>query len=382
MLKKILLTKEFIEGTKNIDAGLEYSFATTVADFEDLKDLVAKNYPGSDVFPAYYFSPQSCTIIARHNSKLVGSICIIQNGAFPLPIEVSVSVPKKVGYYRFAELTDLCTAPFFMKEQELKLSLLKHALQIIDSYTFLSRFYVSDLDAKCSEILEEMGFSCLNKLGPKEYSLRNTVSMFYYGSFRGCIHKLTKSVLPLKKDIASYLLSETSNTNFIAKDIFNTSKENFLTPDCFQFILNQNPSVLGDIRPENLRNLMNSYLGHDDIMQLLPHPALPIQRTERRYPVRCEAVMLNDNSEPVGNEILDVVSVAKRGIGFHQERTWLKKGSIVRLRIEIGNHIMSDIEVKVGAIYQGLVTGTILKKDHYWNRYNQFLDSQYQITRV
>ena len=292
MLRKILLTEEFIGRTKKVDGKLEYSFATTVQDFEDLKNLVAKNYPASDVFPAYYFSPQSCTIIARHDSKLVGSVCIIQNGAFPLPIEVSVSVPKKIGYYRFAELTDICTAPFFKEEQELKFSLIKHALQIIDSYTFLSRFYVSDLDSKCTEILDEMGFSCLNKFGPKKYNLRNTDSMFYYASFRGCLHKLTKSVLPLKNEIAKYLLSETSNTNFIAKDIFNTSKEHFLTPDCFQFILNQNPRVLGEIRPENLRNLMNSYLGHEDIMQLLPNPALPIQRTERRYPVRCEAVIL------------------------------------------------------------------------------------------
>jgi hypothetical protein len=376
ILKNNYINKDFIKRSNDLASNITLKLARSIDDWTKLQHNFERHYPHGDCFPVIYASPQTYVLSAYQEGKLVGSISLFHSGAFPLPLEESISInaissPK----HRSLEATDLVISEDFSLKSELALILLRYSLHFVETGLPVNRIILTDVYNVHGNLLDEIGFGCLNKNFPKEYAFRKgSKACFYYGNFSSIYHKLSSSTDKDKVALANFLSSARNTKSELRDFIYQRASCNQLSKEAFNFILPY--SKLAELTQEELRALSNSYLHSPEILCFIPKTNLPNFRKEVRHPVECDAIVLDEKNQPLNANPVTVVSVAKGGLGFFSEDCKWKKGSLVKLRVELGHNIMSDIEIKVGSSYQGMVTGKVINKDHYWSRYHQFLNKR------
>lgn len=371
--KRAYLNEEFLKSVHQLAGELSFSRLSSLSDWKQLQSNFSDYFIHREELPLVYASPQTCVLVAKIGDELIGSISLIQNGIFSLPLESSISVQSISSQKnRLIEITDIVVRPGYPQKEQVRLLLLKYALLYISSATAVDRFIISDIFNSNGRMLDELGLGCLNKNFPKEYSLRKeTQACFYYGSYNSVEHKLSKSSVFLKTKLFEFL-TDTLSFNFdFPNTLFQRSNLIPMSPEAFRHFYPI--ERLRRLEQDEIRKLQNSFIQKPEYLGQLPDCFLPLMRSEVRHPVKCDAIQLDYKNSPVPSTEMTIVSVAKGGVGFYTGKEKYKKGSIISIRIEIGHNILSDIKVKVGSSYQGMTTGKIVDRDHYWGRYQQFL---------
>ena len=356
---------------------IEFETLYQVQQYGELAELIQKNYPKAGCFSTYYLSPQTKVFLLRHAGKLVASLSLVHSGALALPIENLLSIPTRKSSHRYAEITDFSVDPDFGQPMEAKLLLLREALRQLLALQDLQRIYLCEFQELMADLPVHLGFSHLTKNFPIHHLMRQENCHYFFASPLSLQNKWMYPANQEQRELYQFLEQVTpphwQNSDF---RLFHASHHSTVMADCFAFINQAQPDLIQSLSPADIRSLRNNYLGQNQILQLLPDCDLPSGRKEVRHQVWCDAVELDHNSQPLGQDLLQIVSVARKGLAFRHAHTNYKKGSVVRLRVELGRNILSDLEIKIASSYNGMISAQILRKDHYWNRFHQYLEKK------
>ena len=373
ILKPKILTKEVLKVIDEFACDLHFDVCESKEDWHQVLDLFQYNFPKSVEVPVIYASPQSLVLVAKRNTEVIGSISLVQAGIMPLPNASSINLNLISSYRnRLIEITDLSISAGEKDPDFLRTLLIKYALHFIANAFTIERFIFTDIDCKNTKLLEELALGCLNKNFPKSYQHRlGHEACFYYGSYESISHKLETSGLSDNAALYKFLTDlDTCHFN-LPNRLFQRSNLLPMKPEVFTELFPKDR--LETLEQKDLRNLKNCFLQSPKHLELLPECSLPTLRTEIRHPVRCDAIEIDERGSPVPSTELTIVSVANRGVAFLTDDFKPKKGSIVKMRVEVGHNILSDIQIKIGNSYNGMITGRIIQKDHYWGRFQNFL---------
>lgn len=289
--------------------------------------------------------PHTTTIVAKWNSKVVGTLSLIRDNPFGLPLEKIFYVDdRRANGRRLAEVSSLAIDPAFrgMSNQTL-FPLVRFVTQYARHYFGIHEFIIAVNPAMVDFYV---GFMCFEKLKakPREYDfVKGAPAVGLYLNFETVDERWKKA---LNHDLKNANLFEywsklpDHHCNQLPKRSYDSSSDPILTPQLLSEFFLKEAKLAEKLSTKEIQVLMDAY-PYPGFMSVLE----PLYKTVSRKDVRFETQMRAEWAN--GTFIGEVLNVSKKGLLIRTHETslnteknheivvWLNKTTSARLTVAV-----------------------------------------------
>lgn len=367
-------------------SSLEIKIATEEHELESAYRLLHNSYvkagfmspdPTAMRVLSQHLLPQTTTIVAKWDGNVIGTLSLIRDNPFGLPLEkiFDVSDRRRNGR-RLAEVSSLAVDPAYRGHINVALfPLFRFVYQYAKECFGIHEFVIA---VNPSMVDLYLGFICFERLksAPKPYDfVKGAPAVGLYLNFETVLERWQKVFAhrPDSKNFHKYWTEiPTDPRNMMPKRKYRSSSDPILTPKLLtEFFLN---------RAQLARKL--SYKEVQMLLDIYPYPEfqkalLPLQNVLSRRNVRLETQMRAE----IGLSRLpgEVLNVSREGLLLRVQDEQLQIGQKIALSVWLNDSSATELTVEVRWRPQGGLIGfKIHEPTQEWATMIDTLESEYQ----
>jgi hypothetical protein len=353
-------------------SSLEIKIAETEEEFEGAFKLLHDCYANSGTMNSnptemrvitQHLLPETTTIVAKWNSKVIGTLSLIRDNAIGLPLEKAFSVnERRLGGRRIAEVSFLTIDPEFRGlEEKVLFPLLRFVVQYARYYFGVHEFVIA---VKPSMVDFYMGLMCFEKLKetPVDYDFVNgALAVGLFLNFETADQRWldTFGDRPLKSNFYRYWATVPNHVqNKLPKRIYHSAADPVITPELLKNFFLDKTDIMRRLSKTDIKVLMDSY----------PYPAFqeifkPLMGKFTRKNERFETDMVAIITE--GQKRVEVFNVSLEGLMLRSKSQQFTKGHIFNLQVWLNDSITTNLIIEVSNVKDNnlyglkIVEGTI-----------------------
>jgi len=376
---------------KNVPKNIHLKIARNKSELEQAYAILHDSYVAqgymephiSEIRVTYYNAlPQTSTIVAMIEDKVVGTITVINNDSLILPIERELDrVEYKTPAFRMAQVLDFAILDEY-KFSNINFLLMKYTYEYCKKYLNVDSIQMAVPPKKAHFYENVLGFSGLNQ-------------SFYDSSLQGLPFKALRLNLqdgydylaiqhgkkPQSKNLFFYF------TKFDFKQFFDFPERKYysandpvMTPDILDHFFNYKTSILSQLSPDQsdyIRYLYDS----PEYNEVIPHVLTSISylnlRRGKRFPVNCMGKITGENEIEI-----KINNVSPNGFSAHLDKSeLLVLNEIFDINVRISDYEVSSIKAKVVWKKSHLEYGfCLIKSSTNWNSFLEHLEQRFLVT--
>jgi hypothetical protein len=331
---------------------------------------------GMRVLPQHLL-PQTTTIVAKWDGQVIGTLSLIRDNAFGLPLEKAFDIDdRRFNGRRLAEVSSLAVDPKYRGHINKALFPLFRFVYQYAKHCFGIHEFVIAVNPTMVDLY--LGFICFERLKakPRPYSfVKGAPAVGLYLNFETAPERWKKTFAHLP-DTANFhkYWSEIPTTplNRMPKRRYHSSSDPILTPRLLvDFFLSK--AQLGErLTYREIQTLLNVYPFPDFQKALLPIAA----RLERKH-LRIETQM---KAELAKSDLhAEVMNVSMEGLLLRIEPGALTQGQIIDLKVWLNSDSSTHVSAEVRwSPPSGLVGLRLVNPSFEWLRMVETLEQEYR----
>lgn len=329
----------------------------------------------------YHALPQASTLIVLLNEKVVGTVSVIRDGPFGVPLDAVFDVTefRKRGD-RIAEISSLAiTKSLRHKKGEVLFLLLKFL------YEYCLRYFGIDVmliatHPKNVDFYE--AFLCFEKIENRvvqKYAFANgQPAVGLYLDLHEAQYRLARLYAnkPARRDLFSYFVRlEYDLFQYPDRKYFKIS-DPIMTPEMLDYFFNSCTDLFATMDNAK-RNVLHAVYQDPKYANVLPKIDRALQfkpkRRDRRYDVSCKGRIIPAGSQPAVT--MFVRTVSKRGFSACLDQP-VPVHSRLKANIEVGEFQVAEVDViPVWTDCKGVYGFSIVNnKSETWEKFTEFLE--------
>lgn len=369
---------------------LEITIASTEEDLSSAYQLLHDSYVNSGfmkpdpskmrVLPQHVL-PQTTTIVAKWDGHVVGTLSLIRDNPFGLPIEKIFNInERRQGGRRLAEVSSLAVDPQYRGQANRALfPLFRFVYQYAKHYFGTHEFVIAVNPSTVDMYLSFMLFERLSSRSKSYDFVQGAPAVGLYLNFDTCENRWKKVFAdkPMNKNFYKYWTEiPTDDRNVLPVRTYHTSTDVIMTPKLLKdFYLNK-AGLAKKLGFENILELMNAY-PFVEFQKLLK----PLQDAYFRNVPRMETQM---RAQVVEGEIqCEVWNVSLDGLLIRTPVDALTKGQQITILVWLNNTTETRLNVQVCWSEQSCMYGLkILTGSAAWTTMINAVQGEYKKTSV
>lgn len=333
---------------------LVLKIADTQQELEDAFRLLHDSYvaagymdpdpSGMRILPQHLL-PQTTTVVAKWDEKVVGTLSLIRDNPFGLPLEKLFDISdRRAGGRRLAEVSSLAIDPKFRgKPFRMLFPLCRFCIQYAKQYFGIHEFVIATTKAMSEMYL---GFICFEKLKakPKAYDfVKGTVAV---GTYMNCETieerwRTTFARLPDKENYYKYWKDiPTDPHNQMPKRTYHSASDPIMTPKLLAEFYLDRAMMARKLNFKDVQVLLDAY-PFPEFQKIL----LPLQASVSRKSIRLETMMKAKLGE---NQIeAEVLNVSAEGLLLRSQSDKISVGQETYIDVWLNESIQTRLKIEV-----------------------------------
>lgn len=372
---------------KNVPKNIQIKLASSQAELEQAYKLLHDSYVArgymephiSEIRVTYYNAlPQTSTIVAIVDEKVVGTLSIINNDSLILPIEREMDRNRYHSpAYRMAQVLDFVIQDKY-KYSNVNFLLMKYVYEYAAKYLNVDSLQIAVPKNKTRFFQNVLGFTPLNQ-------------SFYDSSLQGlpfCALSLNlqdgydflainHGKKPQAKNLFFYFTKFDFSQFFeFPERRFYSANDPVLTPQLLDHFFNYKTSILSQLSPEQLDYIRYIY-DSSEYNQVIPHSLTNLTylnlRRGKRFPVNCPGRIMSHS--PIE---FNINNVSPNGFSAHLNgQHMLILNQIFDVNVMINDYEVCSIKAKVvWKKSQSEYGFCLIKSSQNWNQFLEHLETR------
>lgn len=364
---------------------LEIKIATTEDELAAAYHLLHESYVQSGfmnpdpsemrVLPQHVL-PQTTTIVAKWDGQVIGTLSLIRDNPFGLPVEKIFNISeRRQGGRRLAEVSSLAIDPKYRGQANQALfPLFRFVYQYAKHYFGTHEFIIAVNPATVDMYLSFMLFERLSSRSKSYDFVQGAPAVGLFLNFDTCEDRWEKvfASKPTHKNFHKYWTEiPTDARNALPVRKYHTSADIIMTPQLLKNFYLRKAGLEKKLTFENILELMNAY----------PFPAFqeilkPLHEVYFRETPRMETQMRGVILLSLAH--CEVWNVSKEGLLVRAPKDSLLKGQQIKLKVWLNNETETTLEVQVCWSEQSCLYGLkIISGSQIWDEMIELVENEY-----
>jgi len=331
----------------------------------------------------YHILPSTSTAVAKHNGKVIGTISIIRDGAFGLPVDKVVDLkPFRDKGERLGEVSSLAIRPDFRGRSGLVMFyMFKYIVHYSLYYFGVDRFVIVVNPSRRALYESLLVFSPLRRKVVSSYQFANnapglcmTLNLRRADEIWGAAY----SKMADRKNLHRFFFggfspAEREQMRFPERR-FHTIEDPVMSPGIMSYFFRQCTDGLCGLSDQQLKMLRNIYDEpvYEDIWPMRGGNGWQNRRADRRFDVACTGLLRGRRPESIKLQVLDA---SRRGLRVMTDEE-LDGETRPRLSIAVGSQTSVALDThllwKKGRVYGLEIVGA----GAFWSRFIDYLEER------
>ncbi len=332
---------------------LEIKIAITEEELESAYKILHDSYVASGfmnpdptglrVLPQHLL-PQTTTIVAKWDSKVIGTLSLIRDNPLGLPLEKIFDVSKRrIGGRRLAEVSSLAIDPNYRGQINVSLfPLFRFVYQYAKDYFGTHEFVIAVNPSMVDLYKAFMCFEDLESTSKAYDFVNGAPAVGLYLDFEAVKNKWIKvfNTRPKPRNFYKYWTTAPSDArNQMPQRLYFSSGDPILTPDILEKFFIKKANISSKLSLVDIQLLMNTY----------PFPEFenifkPLLQRQLRKEVRFETQMKGVIDET--QEEVEILNVSRFGLLIRCKSSWVKAGDLITLHIWLNQWDLTKLRVR------------------------------------
>jgi hypothetical protein len=370
------------------DVAMEFEFdiARSQEDLEAAFQILHETYvdqgymtpnPSGLRITKYHALPTTTTLVAKFGGQVVGTLSIIRDSSFGLPLDDAFDLePLREQYSQIAEISSLAIRKKFRTEHgKLLWPLLKFFYHYSKHIVRLKAVLIGVHPRWADFYVGLLGFQHLHALAVDEYEFANgnPVEGFVldlesapdrYAEMYG--HR------PITSNLHAFFTSDCAENFHLPRRDFYKISDSVMTPDLLDYFFVRKSPVLDALSDREILSLFHAY-PLNEYRHLLSDRVRPVDRRRRgelRFDVSCRA-MYHDG--PALMHLVEVVSASLHGVAIRGE---LPAGEL-QLKVQVGEADLVELRAETIWSADGFSGVRIVEPPATWSNFLHYLGEDF-----
>lgn len=320
--------------------------------------------------------PQTTTIVAKWDSKIIGTLSIIRDNSFGLPLEKIFHIDaRRTNGRRLAEVSSLTIDPSFRGQADkILFPMIRYVVQYARYYFGVHEFVIA---VNPSMVDFYIGYMCFEKLKAKAIPydfVKGAPAVGLYLNFETSDERW-KQAFDHRPEHSNFFKYWTTIPKALENKLPDKKYASISDP-----ILT--PSLLADffLIKARLNERLNKR-DYESLMELYPHKTFQeilrphyekVMRRELRYSVNMEAKLGNDNFSTM------IYNISKNGLLININGMKISNGDQQFIKVEVNGSLAIDIKIEIINTQKNNMYGAkIVRNSAEWMNLISFIENKH-----
>ncbi len=331
----------------------------------------------------YHILPSTTTVVAKHEGKVIGTISIIRDSVFGLPVDnvVNLKAYREKGE-RLGEVSSLAIRPDYRGNSGVILFFMfKYIVHYSLHYFGIDRFVIVVNPSRRALYQSLLTFTPLKRKVVSSYQFANnapglcmTLNLKKADEIWGAVYR----GMPEQKNLHHFFFggfspAQRERMHFPERQ-YHTVEDPVMTPDIMAYFFKQCTDGLCGLSDQKIKILRNIYRepSYDDVWPHTNGGKWQNLRKDQRFDVACTGLLRGQQPKAIK---LRVLNASRTGVQIQTDEN-IDVDTTARLSIAVGNQAPVAVDARTCWVKGRLCGLEIVHANSVWDRFIDYLDAR------